>query len=264
MLTGTLSKMRTELDEPVQYYLNLNDQELCLNNYIGSEITLKHTGNIFCRSCGTKTKKSFGEGFCYKCFISSPLTEECVLRPELCRAHEGIARDMNYAKTHCLIDHYVYLANSSSLKVGVTRHHQIPTRWIDQGASFAIPFAKTPDRHTAGAIEVALKEHIADKTNWRNMLKNNVPDIDLLEESDRVATLLPEEYQYFLVDDADIIAIRYPVQKYPDKVKSCSFDKTPEISGLLNGIKGQYLLFDGGHCLNIRKFSGYEITLGID
>jgi hypothetical protein len=50
------------------------------------------------------------------------------------------------------------------------------------------------------------------------------------------------------------------VIKYPTKVVSLNFDKTPVISGVLEGIKGQYLLLDVG-VLNIRKFSSYNLTL---
>lgn len=264
MHTGTLKKMRTEFDTPVQYFLPLGEAEISMNELIGQKLILKYTGAIYCGNCGARTKKSFAQGFCYKCFISSPLTEECVLRPELCRAHEGIARDMKFAEGHCLIDHYVYLANTSSLKVGVTRHTQVPTRWIDQGASFAVPIAKTPDRYTAGLIEVALKEYMADKTNWRNMLKNIIPDIDLLVEADKAAALLPEELQQFLTDDMEVAELHFPVEEYPEQVKSLSFDKTSDITGKLSGIKGQYLLFEDGYCLNIRKFGGYEIEFYVE
>jgi hypothetical protein len=261
MPTGTIRKMRTEYGAPVNYFLPVGSEEIPLNKIIGSELKLDFTGNIYCVKCGEKTKKSFAQGFCYKCFVSSPETEDCVLRPELCQAHVGIARDMTYAEEHCLIDHYVYLANSSSLKVGVTRHTQIPTRWIDQGASEAILFAKTPNRFLAGKIEVALKDHLSDKTNWRNMLKNVIEEIELTEEKKRVSKLLPEIYKQFLVKDAKIQEITYPVNKFPEKVKSFSFDKEQSVGGILNGIKGQYLLFENDYCLNVRKFGGYEIKI---
>jgi hypothetical protein len=50
------------------------------------------------------------------------------------------------------------------------------------------------------------------------------------------------------------------VLKYPTKVVSLNFDKTPIITGVLEGIKGQYLLLDSG-VLNIRKFSSYHLTI---
>ena len=153
----------------------------------GQEISMQYKGRINCLKCGRETKKSFAQGYCYPCFTTAPETEECVLRPELCRAHEGIARDMDYAKKHCLIEHVVYLSLTSGLKVGVTRNTQVPTRWIDQGAVKALELARTPNRYTAGLIEVALKSHIADKTNWRKMLSGSDPgDMDLLKEKERL------------------------------------------------------------------------------
>ncbi|NJM15800.1 MAG: DUF2797 domain-containing protein [Bacteroidales bacterium] len=193
MHTGNLQKMRTEHGQPVQYYLQLGKEELHVNNWIGKELYIDYQGVINCIKCGRVTNKSFSQGYCYPCFLSAPETEECVLRPELCRAHEGIARDMEFATAHCLIDHYVYFAVSSGLKVGVTRNTQVPTRWIDQGANCAMPIARTPNRHTAGLIEVALKQHYADKTNWRKMLSGQYPNIDLVQERDKVKALLHSE-----------------------------------------------------------------------
>lgn len=233
-----------------------------MNQLIGQEMSFHHNGEIFCIKCGAKTNKSFSQGFCYSCFITAPETEECVLRPELCQAHNGIARDMEYAKQHCLSDQYVYLAVSSGLKVGVTRSTQIPTRWIDQGASYAMIIAIAPNRHTAGLIEVALKDIFADKTNWQRMLKNQLPEpIDLFAERDRAAGHLPESLRACIVDDQQVQNISYPVLSYPQKVKAVNFDKLPDFNGKLVGIKGQYLIFETGQVLNVRKFSGYTITV---
>ena len=232
-----------------------------MNPLIGKNIKLSFDGEIYCISCGDKTKKSFSQGFCYKCFISAPEAAECIIRPELCRAHLGEGRDIEWEKAHHLQEHFVYLAISSGLKVGVTRSTQIPTRWIDQGASRAILLAQVPNRYLAGCIEVALKEHVADKTNWRRMLKNEVADADLEEEKSRMEDLLPRDLQDYIADSDEITEINYPVTNYPLKIKSIGFDKEPEITGTLEGIKGQYLYFDFDRVLNIRKHTGYVLTL---
>ena len=185
-----------------------------------------------------------------------------MLRPELCRAHEGIARDLEYAKRNCLIDHIVYLALSPGLKVGVTRSTQIPTRWIDQGADSAVKMAITPNRYQAGLIEVALKEMISDKTNWRQMLSSNENSItDLSEEKWRLEELMPMDLKKFVIDDDEIIRISYPVNQFPLKIKSIDLDKKIILKGNLTGIKGQYLILESGEVMNIRKYGGYSITI---
>jgi hypothetical protein len=258
---GILTKMETLHTDPISYTLVLEDNRILLNNYIGRHIQLQFTDQIYCLECGALTPKSFAQGFCYKCLVRSPLTEDCVLRPELCRAHEGIARDLEFAKTHCLIDHYVYLAVSSEVKVGITRNTQIPTRWIDQGASYAIILATVPNRYTAGMLEVSLKPYFTDKTSWQKMLKNQLnSSIDLLAQKEQAYEYLPYEYKEFISDDDTITHLNYPVLEYPSKLKSLSFDTTPTINARLMGIKGQYLLFDDGTVLNIRKHGGYKIT----
>ncbi|MBE0655918.1 MAG: DUF2797 domain-containing protein [Bacteroidales bacterium] len=254
--------MSAELDEPVGYTLDLGGNAIQMNELIGKEISLEYLQHIHCIRCGRETKTSFAQGYCYPCFISAPETEDCVLRPELCRAHEGIARDMEFAENHCLIDHFVYLAVASGVKVGVTRYHQVPNRWIDQGAWKAIKLAITPNRYIAGTIEVALKDHFTDKTNWRHMLTNKLAeDIDLVKEKDRAIDLLHTDFQHYATDDDLITIIHYPVTSYPEKVKSINLDKTSRIQDVLAGIKGQYLIFDSGAVLNIRKHGGYLVEL---
>jgi hypothetical protein len=261
-LSGTLSKMTTELASPVHYRLPVGQELLDMNDLLGHEISLTWLNEIHCLNCGRITKKSFGQGYCYPCFISIPETEDCVLHPELCRAHEGIARDMEWAREHCLQDHFVYLALSSDVKVGVTRKSQIPTRWIDQGASQAIKLAKTPNRYLAGLIEVELKKHLTDKTNWRNMLMNKtIENISLVEEKKRIAALLPPEMTNYYSNDDTIVELTYPSLSIPQKVTSIDLEKQPTIVGTLNGIKGQYLIFDDGKVINIRKYGGYLVEV---
>lgn len=261
-LEGNILKMRTEGIGPVQYFLPVGDAEIHLNPLVGQQVSLNFTGRINCISCGKQTKTSFGQGFCYNCMQTAPEASESVMRPELSKAHLGIARDLEWAEKHDLIDHFVYLAVSGDVKVGVTRYHQVPTRWIDQGASSAIKIATVPNRHIAGVIEVFLKKYFTDKTDWRAMLKNEVAtNIDLLAEKEKALGLLSAELRKYAEPDNIITQIVYPVIEYPQKLNSLSFDKQPLISGILKGIKGQYLIFDEGNVLNIRKHNGYRLEI---
>lgn len=263
--SGNLRKMQSELSDIVNYSLYLNNELVLLNSFLGKVINIEYVGEINCVKCGKKTSKSFSQGFCYPCFKSAPETEECVLRPELCRAHEGIARDMEYAKKNCLIDHVVYLSLTSGIKVGVTRNTQLPTRWIDQGAIRAIKLAITPNRYTAGLIETALKDYLADKTNWRNMLCCKITDTrDLIEVKQLVSNKLNPELKELVCTENSITEINYPLLETPAKVSSLNFDKTPVIKGVLTGIKGQYIILDNRNVLNIRKFGGYKVNLNFN
>jgi len=260
-ISGNIRKMEVIPGEVVDYYLPIGNQKISLNQLLGRRISMSYLGTINCIKCGRITKKSFSQGYCYPCFMTAPETEECVLRPELCRAHEGIARDMEYARDNCLSEQVVYLSVTSGLKVGVTRGSQVPVRWIDQGAARAIELARTPNRFTAGEIEVALKAHINDKTNWRKMLTGPGPgEINLPEEKKRIVPLLPGRLKDHVTENDRVYEFVYPVAHYPQKIKSLNFDKEPEVGGILSGIKGQYLLFEDMHVINIRKFGGYMLS----
>jgi hypothetical protein len=259
---GILDKMPTSFINPVQYFLPLGNDKVALNELVGKNIRLQWTGNIYCTVCGRKTSKSFGEGMCYPCFANAPENAECIVRPELCQAHLGKGRDPEWEETHHNRPHFVYLALTNAVKVGVTRGDQIPTRWIDQGANKGIIIAETPYRQLAGAIEVALKEYMSDKTNWQRMLRNEVNDtIDLVAEKQRAISLLPEQLKKYEYADNEVVELVYPVVQYPLKVSSMSFEKSDVIDMKLVGIRGQYFLFEGGMVINIRKNSGYEIEL---
>ena len=261
---GTLLKMETKLVNPIEYELPIGDELIYMNPLIGKYIAFKWLKEIYCVACGRKTNKSFAQGFCYPCFLNAPETSECIFRPELCQAQDGVARDMEWAENHCLQDHIVYLAISSGIKVGVTRSGQIPARWIDQGAWQAIKLAKTPNRYTAGLIEVSLKEHISDRTNWQRMLKNQlIEGVDLTIAKKEMIAHLPSDLQNYISEEDNITEINYPVNEYPEKVKSLSFDKLEEITGRLWGVKGQYLIFDDGTVLNMRKHTGYMVELEV-
>lgn len=271
-ITGTLSKLRSSLDaqqnNQVQYGLPVGDDVIDLMPYIGKEITLTHNGNIFCSACGKKTKKSYSQGHCYVCMKKLASCDMCIMKPETCHYDEGTCREPKWGEANCMVDHYVYLSNTSSIKVGITRHTQIPTRWIDQGATQGLPIFKVKTRYISGLIEVELAKHIADKTNWRTLLKEDGQPIAL---EDKFAELLPhiltviESIKQEHGDDAieilsgEITPIEYPVEQHPVKIVSHNFDKNPVVSGILQGIKGQYLILDTG-VINIRKFGSYEVT----
>ncbi len=259
---GVLDKMPTLYINPVKYSVKLGNDVAELNDLIGQHITLRFTRNIYCTVCGRKTSKSFGEGMCYPCFANAPDNSECIIRPELCEAHLGKGRDPEWEHRNHHQPHYVYLALTNAVKVGVTRGTQLPTRWIDQGAHKGIVVAETPYRQLAGFIEVFLKDHFSDKTNWQKMLKNESGgEFDLVKEKERTIALLPEQFRRYAYPDNEVVEIVYPVLQYPTKVTSLSFDKTDRIEGKLAGIRGQYFIFEGGQVLNIRKHSGYEIEL---
>lgn len=262
-MIGVLEKMKVTADNgPVNYKLKLGDEMVEMNPLLNQQIQLRYTGRIFCISCGKQTKKQFGQGYCYPCFMNSPDNAECIVKPELCRGHLGEGRDPEWEQSHHVQPHYVYLALSSDVKVGVTRNIQVPTRWIDQGASQAIILAETPYRQLAGEIEVFLKNYLPDKTNWQRMLKNEIaPGIDMVERKNAAAELLREDLKQYVLTENRVYSFEYPVIEFPKKVVSMNFEKMPTIDGVLKGIKGQYLLFDNGRVINLRNQSGYEIEL---
>ncbi|MCP4520789.1 MAG: DUF2797 domain-containing protein [Cytophagales bacterium] len=260
LFEGDLHKMHTKYAQPIQYALN----QTLVNDWIGRYIEIRHTDNIHCIKCGVKTLESYAQGFCYDCFTTAPETSLCIIHPELCQAHLGIGRDMEWERKYHLKPHIVYLAISSNLKVGITTQTQLPTRWIDQGASQAICIAITPYRYLCGCIEVALKDHLADKTNWQKMLRNDInKNIDLINEAKRIQALIPEDLQQYCTphDQLKVFNIEYPHTNSPRKIQSKNLSKTPIVEGVLTGIKGQYFIFEDGQVMNIRKHSGYEVQI---
>ncbi|MBI1424117.1 MAG: DUF2797 domain-containing protein [Gammaproteobacteria bacterium] len=272
MVEGNLRKLQVTLATPAQYALPLGAEQVPMNALIGQRLHLHYTGEIHCVHCGRKTSKSFNQGYCYPCMQTLAECDSCLIKPEQCHYHQGTCREPAWGEEHCFQDHFVYLANTSGLKVGITRQTNVPTRWLDQGATQALPIYKVRDRLTAGLVEVILKQHVADKTAWQRMLKGIPEDIDLAHERDRLHQECQQEIDDLLANHGDdavtflandqIIPIRYPVTTYPDKVKALNLDKTAEVDGTLLGIKGQYLILDSG-VLNIRKFSGYKIRMQI-
>ncbi len=272
--SGTLKKMRVEAADPVRY--SLTDgwwepenrvEDLPLNPWLGRNVEIRFTGTIQCTACGRQTKKTFGQGFCFPCSMSRAEADICIVRPELC--HHGQAdnpcRDEHFAQTQCFQPHYLYCALTSGVKVGITRQQNIPSRWIDQGATAAIPVAKLPDRRTVGLIEKRLSEAgFADKTHWTRMLKGDAgPEFDLPGVAEQVITRLKEWGVAGILDESERIQhhFHYPVLEYPQKVKSFNLDRDPLAAGVLQGIKGQYLIFADG-VINLRKYTGYQVEVG--
>jgi len=260
---GVLTKMQTEMGDPIQYYLVFEDSFLNMNQLLNKEIEINFVG-YECLNCHKK-KKIYRQGFCYDCFYSSPAVGDWIMRPELSTAHLGIAdRDLDYEQKVQLQPHIVYLALASEVKVGVTRKTQVPTRWIDQGATQAIAIVEVPNRYLAGITEVALKDHYTDKTNWRKMLQSTGESFDLIAEKVKVESLIPSEVQeYFYSQKNDLYELHYPVLNYPAKVASLNLDKTPSFQGKLTGIKGQYLIFENGTVFNIRGSEGYVVEINV-
>lgn len=261
-ILGNLKKMRATLGSPIQYLLDLGDASVQMNDLIGQEIHFHYTGLIHCKICGRKTKKAYGEGFCFPHFKDHPANSPCILKPELCEGHLGKGRDVEWEQENHVKPHVVYLALTNVVKVGVTRQKQVPTRWIDQGAWKVIRLAEPPYRQLAGQIEVALKSHVTDKTNWRKMLTGiQAEEIDLLAEKERLHAVLEPDLQAHISPNDEVLTLDYPVETYPQKVKSVGFDKQPDIGGVLQGIRGQYLFFEDGVVLNLRKHTSYQVEL---
>ncbi len=270
LASGHIRKMKTEHSQPIRYQLPLDSQLCDMNSLIGTQIKLAHTGDIHCVHCGRKTKKSFSQGFCYPCFQKLAQCDSCIMSPEKCHYDAGTCRDPEWADEFCMTDHIVYLANSSGVKVGITRVNQVPTRWMDQGAIQALPIIRVATRKLSGLVETLLKNQVADKTNWRAMLKGDVdflhlPSIrdEILDNAWNEITVLQKQYglqAIQLIDDGDEYEFQYPVESHPKKVVSFNFDKTPVVEGRLQGIKGQYLILDTG-VINLRKFGAYHIDL---
>ncbi len=260
---GVLTKMQTEYANPIQYYLVFENSFLNLNQLLDKSLEIHFVG-YQCLECGKK-KKIFRQGFCYDCFMSSPAAGDWIMKPELSTAHLDIEdRDLEYEKRIQLQPHIVYLALSSEVKVGVTRKTQVPTRWIDQGAVQAIPIVEVPNRYLAGITEVTLKKQYADKTNWQKMLKNEVPQVDLITERASLKYLIPKEVQEFYhPEKEDLYHLHFPVLGYPQKVTSLNLDKSPQFSGKLTGIKGQYLIFEDGTVFNVRTYEGYVVSINL-
>ena len=269
---GTIRKMRASAEpgQVADYLLPIGEQQLPMNQFIGQAIEVKFSGNIYCVHCQAKTKSSFNQGYCYRCLTTLAQCDSCIIRPELCHYDAGTCREPTWGEANCMQDHFVYLANTGTLKVGITRHVSdgISSRWLDQGATQAIALMRVQNRLISGLVESAFKSHVADKTNWRTMLKGPAQALDLVSLKEQLLTEVEGElddiiseygFQAITILDQQAVDIVYPVERYPDKIKSINLDKELQFSGQLLGIKGQYLLLDGDRVINLRKYAGYEL-----
>lgn len=258
---GVLRKMRTEIGNPIQYFLVFENDFINMNQGLNRELQIDFI-KFQCLNCG-EDRPIYRQGFCKSCFYETPLAGDWIMKPELSTAHlDKEDRDLDYEKKMQLQPHIVYLANSSSIKVGVTRKSQVPTRWIDQGAHEAIEIVEVPNRYLAGITEVALKDFVSDKTSWRKMLQNDIEDVDLVEWRNKLKASIPDEVIDYFLNDREETHLEFPVLQYPDKVNSLNLDKTPSYKGVLKGIKGQYLIFEDNTVFNVRGSEGYFV--GID
>ncbi len=261
----------------VEYKFILDREEVDLPFQLGQEIEIEATGQIFCVSCGNKTPKSYSQGHCFKCFKTKASCDLCIMKPETCHYHLGTCREESFAQSVCFQPHIVYLANSSALKVGITRLGQMPTRWLDQGATQALPLMKVGSRRLSGQLEILFGSEVADKTDWRKLLKGEAAPLDLIQIRDELVERfapkirdIRDEFAQNLDFNEQIEYLAeeqprqfiYPVEHYPEKIKSHNLDKTPVIRGVLHGIKGQYLILDTG-VINIRKYTGYELKISV-
>ncbi|MBB2495054.1 DUF2797 domain-containing protein [Aquipseudomonas ullengensis] len=267
---GALSKMTVRLGDTAQYAFRLDEQEVPVNPLLGKRIRLEFLGAIHCSHCGRKTKKSFAQGYCYLCFTKLAQCDSCIMSPERCHYDAGTCREPQWGEQFCMTDHVVYLANSSGIKVGITRASQIPTRWLDQGASQALPIFRVATRQQSGFVEDLLRTQVADKTNWRALLKGDAEPVDLAGVREQLMSSCAEgiaalQQRFGLqaiqpVSDVEVLEIRYPVEAYPTKVASHDLEKTPVVEGILRGIKGQYLILDTG-VINLRKYTAYQVAV---
>jgi hypothetical protein len=263
---GPIAKMKSALEVPVRYTLPIGAESFPLNERIGQTLALRFDGEIRCIECDRSIKKSYQQGYCFPCFQRLACCDICIVKPELCHYAKGSCREPAWGETHCLIPHSVYLANTSGLKVGVTRGIDPTTRWIDQGAAEALVVRRVKDRLEAGRLEVLLAEFVADKTNWRRMLKGPPDSLALAAERKRLFATLDEKLAGDAIPgeplpDAEQVSLEYPVSEYPSKVVSHNLDKLPLLEGTLMGVKGQYLIFDTA-VINVRKYGGYCLEVG--
>lgn len=267
---GALTKMAVRLDAPVQYALRLGDAELAVNPLLGKALRLEYLGAIHCSHCGRRTKKSYAQGYCYPCMTRLAQCDSCIMSPEKCHYDAGTCREPEWGERFCMTDHVVYLANSSGVKVGITRATQLPTRWLDQGACQALPILRVATRQQSGLVEDLLRSQVADKTNWRALLKGDAAPVDLPAVRERLfdscrdgLAALQQRFGLQAIQplpDAEVVEMRYPVAAYPAKIASFDLDKDPVVEGTLQGIKGQYLIFDTG-VINIRKYTAYQLAV---
>src|SRR5687768_12405664 len=249
---GQVKKLEARFDSPVSYLLPLGAEMVALNPLLDQQIALRYTGKITCINCGRNSKTSFNQGYCYPCFQKLAECDTCIMSPERCHYEAGTCREPVFGDHFCMQDHIVYFANSSGLKVGITRSSQLPTRWLDQGATQGLAVLRLRSRQQAGFCEAMFREHVTDRTNWRSMLSGSQEEVDLLAERDRLLAVCAPQLQELqkrfgvhavsVLTGVEPVSINYPVLRYPDKIAALELDKDKAIDATLLGIKGQYLI----------------------
>lgn len=272
-MEGALRKMAITADEEgkAYYALRLDDNVLPLNGLLGKTVRLIWAGAIRCVHCHRPTNKSFAQGHCYPCFKRLASCDTCIMSPERCHYAQGTCREPAWGEQHCMAPHLIYLANSSALKVGITKPSQLPTRWLDQGATQAVPILDVNSRLQSGLVEDTLRSVLSDRTSWQAMLKGEAAELDLASTRSTVLAQFKQELNALRAEwGNEALRVRkdiprrfhYPVLAYPKKVKSFNLDRQPIIEGQLMGMKGQYLILDAG-VINLRKYSGYHVSFSV-
>ena len=265
-------KMHSTLGSPVEYQLILDSIKLPLNGLIGQKLKIEYLGESKCLHCSDP--RVFNQGYCFRCTQKLPQCDFCILSPDKCHFDQGTCRDEQFAQSHCFIPHLVYLSYSSHVKVGLTRKGNEKTRWIDQGAVAGLPILELRNRRAAGKIESMMKNWFSDRTSWQKMLKEEAPNISALLtarhealaklDSMGLESLHREaEGELKILSDEEPTQINFPVQVYPEKVRSVDLKKVGSIADRLVGIKGQYLIFENA-VMNLRKYQGFQVKIGAE
>lgn len=264
MLEGALEKMAVTPAGPARYALvaggaSAPPARLELREVVGGGLRLEFCGRITCCHCGVATPKSYGGGYCYRCFTTLARCDLCVVSPARCHFAAGTCREPEWGESFCMRPHLVYLANSSGPKVGITSQGGELTRWLDQGASQGLIVAQAATRHLAGVLEARLAREVSDRTNWRALLRGDAAPVDLPALRDRLMGRIgPFSEGVSWRPETTPVTLSYPVLGYPARLERLTLDAHPRIAGRLLGIKGQYLLFEHG-VLNVRRHRGYHV-----
>lgn len=266
--TGKLRKLVISAgetrDTPAAYALPLVDdgeeRHLALDGLLGYRLRIHWDGEVFCLHCDRRGRKSYGGGYCFPCFRRLARCDLCVVSPTRCHFGAGTCREPAWGEAFCMQPHRVYLANSSGLKVGLTRRGQEVTRWLDQGASQGLVVGEAATRQAAGFAEALLAKQVSDRTDWRALVRGDAEPLDLSAARDRLlegAGAPPPAVTW--VRDAVPAAFTYPVSRY-GPVERLKLSPGHPIEGTLLGMKGQFLLLDSG-VFNVRQHNGYRVNL---
>ena len=256
--TGYIRELQITDDSPAQYQLLLDANLIPLNPLLGCGLEVRFLGQIECAECGQLTKKSYGGGYCYPCFATLARCDLCVMSPDRCHFHLKTCRDPEWGESFCMQPHTVYLANSSGLKVGITRQGRETKRWLDQGATQGLPLLTTTTRKEAGEVEVIIAKQLSDRTNWRLLVSQETSPVNLADERNQLRGDLDLPNVVWSMESER--QFQFPVRQYSPAVNFSLHKQT--VRGNLIGMKGQYLLFDNG-ALNISRHRSYHIELTV-